>query len=101
MMQRAEAVELEFRDVELLSRGLEALQIKAAVYAQLEEHMSKQGGQIGAVHLAMQPAMESLIFQWSHATEAVVDPGMALLERLRLRCCHGLPLSVPVSVLIV
>ena len=44
---------------------------------QLEKHMSRQDSQIGAVHLAMQPAMNSLIFQWSHAVEAVVDPGVS------------------------
>ena len=38
--------------------------------------MSRQEYQIGAVHLAMQPTLDSLIFQWSHAVEAVVDPGM-------------------------
>ena len=50
------------------------------MHLQLVESMSMQDRQIGAVHLAMQPALDSLIFQWSHAVEAVVDPGMSQLE---------------------
>ena len=54
------------------------MQSKASVHMQLEKQMSRQDSQIGAVHCAMQPATDSLIFQWSHAVEAIVDPGVSL-----------------------
>ena len=50
--------------------------------------MSWEDSQIGAVHLAMQPALDSLIFQWSHAVEAVVDPGMSFLNLLSISMSH-------------
>jgi len=62
---------------------------------QLEEHMSGQDSHIGAVHLAMQPANDSFILRWSHAVEAVVDPGMPQFDKPRhlrsaSRCCFAL-----------
>jgi len=58
--------------------------------------MSGQDSHIGAVHLAMQPANDSFILRWSHAVEAVVDPGMPIRQagprhlRSASRCCFAL-----------
>ena len=43
---------------------------------QLEQHLSSRDSRIGAVHLGMQLAGDSLILQWSHSVDAAIDPGI-------------------------